>query len=1257
MGLRIDGIAASSAIDTSSEAIDIENLDISSLKSGQGVLNYEHRNPKQQGASFLDVLGAITYAHKIMGPDDCENDRQRSYWDQVQLPFVYIQAELFDDENHPGAVAAASIIRFYHTRKMPILIRFSIDGHTIEREGNVLKHCIARDVALTIKPANHSCVSGVLDEKAKKVGALDELSRSQDGLTRLPGVEFTMLAPDDDIDPVTLIRSEVANLQELGKAMTAGSMMAAPGDLRGGSALAKEDVQGGLKMRLTTAFRDWTRKSTLHDHLIKTLPDIHPDFLHKFVELITENRLRKASELHEYLEKTMDAGSTPPKTASGTAIDAPPDADKTKAFGKPGDAAPAPIQDAQTPPPAAKGSAHVMKPGAKRVVDMTPEERQGIYNKVNAEAAANPASQAAAAKASSEVAEIQGAPHVAGLRVGVHPEHAPAMDRAAQMRAINAEAARNSADAAAAQANRPSTPGLLAKRADEDEDPDAIEAEDPTKPLTIRGKPVSPNPKKRSASFDENTGILHTSRGSFPMYIPSHDSPAALHHFMKTLSDPKVTEFHDYAVRQWARLNERIKTGDLPPAVIMHATLFSQLSPNTPVPMQELMYGHLVDHMNEVGVDARHPAFGSEYHRDQWKARDQKQQLPQNSPEHWERMRSQIRLAGDSEAKFNAEGQQVKEARQAGDLKSFMLANNKWKNMAQYHTIHDRLVGLIASNKDDVRKSVRELMFQKSRGDGGVPGLAPKTARYMMGMLGGGNVMVPDTHFVRYLFGLDKKQDSATIGHLKSVLWRDTMAGSDTLEGIDRYYFRHHDAVKHMLEHPEHGKLFRDNPESAIFPAFWKNWVSIVPHEKFRGLTTGGQNEFTDHRPFWEAIAPFLKAEGETVDPRWELAAKTAIQHIQWAEEHGEAQAMMLYYAHLLPHLMGAGLRKDEAAFGPGQGAIDFMPPKPAEVIKVRGKPVHPGELRYRPDVNHAFAGAKFKVVSASPDHYEVLHGSGPSARLAKVPRALEGKAFEVTRHPLPAAIPDVLSKDHLSSSSHHPDQLALASRIDFTHAKKHIMGDTHAARGQPPWYQGEPKVFIKPSSSYTGKTYQLVPDAAIAETAFHNAARDVFGLGHVVPTTITFWHPHDGKLHSAQDFVQGGRHADTGPHLQAWHDQGIAPRMAVMDHVLGNDDRWSGNFMLAPDGSPRLIDNGFAFGYHGKHSRPEYVHQDFAYQPFQPDVHQWIAGLNPQVLEKTLGAAGVPDEHIQHAVRRLGNLQRSVALGTPVGYRHLETE
>jgi len=156
-GMIIDGVFASEHIDTSGEILEVEGCDISDLVNGVGVLNFEHK-----GDSPMDILGKITYAKKIKSANDCSNEREKAYWNQVKIPFIYGHAELFDGENHPGALAVASLVRYYHNRKEPLLARFSIEGTTLERNGNSLKRSIARRVALTLKPCNRSCYSGVL---------------------------------------------------------------------------------------------------------------------------------------------------------------------------------------------------------------------------------------------------------------------------------------------------------------------------------------------------------------------------------------------------------------------------------------------------------------------------------------------------------------------------------------------------------------------------------------------------------------------------------------------------------------------------------------------------------------------------------------------------------------------------------------------------------------------------------------------------------------------------------------------------------------------------------------------------------------------------------------------------------------------------------------------------------------------------------------------------------------------------------------
>ncbi len=622
MGLQIDGIAASQAYDTSAESISIKGLDISTLQERKGIFNFEHRHPDPKDkdktpSSPHDLLGAILFAKKIFGPEDCDDDRQLFYWRQVELPFLYIRGELFDDDGHDAARAMAAVIRFYHRNDIPCVVRFSIDGHTLERDEQELTHCVARDVALTVKPANHSCISGVLsDSRAKSYVTPESDRHNENGTERLPGVEFSMKPFDDEssssVSASDVLKSELESFSELTKAMTAGSYDAAPGGLSGGAALSKEHVGGTVfKNRLKAAIRDWDRKATLKEHLVKTMADVHPEFLEKFVEVLESKLLNKADELHGVLSKA---------TMKGPAMDEA--LDQTKALGR--------------PPMAPK-----MKPianedeGAPQTPTDTQANDKDIEN-IRASIHANNPGAATHGMVPAGTLQIPGGPpapppHVPGLRVGLAPDDAHAKDIEAirgQLHANNPGAATHGMVAVGSpewkqnqiiMAGRGATSPIASPDAvgtkvlQKDDAPKA-----PPPALTLRGQALTPNPDIKSSHFDEDKGILHTPQGSFPMYIPSHDSAESKDAFARIMNAPKVNAFHNYAMKNWSTLNERLKSGTLPAAVVAHATLFSQLSPNTPVPMQELMYGHLVDYMRDNKIEPQDPQFGAEKHFQGW---------------------------------------------------------------------------------------------------------------------------------------------------------------------------------------------------------------------------------------------------------------------------------------------------------------------------------------------------------------------------------------------------------------------------------------------------------------------------------------------------------------------------------------------------------------------------------------------------------------------------------------------------------------
>ncbi|NBT59062.1 hypothetical protein EBT16_09795 [bacterium] len=149
--------------------MDIEGADISDLEEGKGVFNWEHRGEDSDGASPNDVVGKIIYAKKIFKESDCENDREKGYWNQVKMPFIYGVGRLYDAAGHPGAVALAAQIRDHHANGEPILARFSVEGSTLEKKNNRLLRSVIRRVAITLKPCNKTAHSGLLaDPNAPK---------------------------------------------------------------------------------------------------------------------------------------------------------------------------------------------------------------------------------------------------------------------------------------------------------------------------------------------------------------------------------------------------------------------------------------------------------------------------------------------------------------------------------------------------------------------------------------------------------------------------------------------------------------------------------------------------------------------------------------------------------------------------------------------------------------------------------------------------------------------------------------------------------------------------------------------------------------------------------------------------------------------------------------------------------------------------------------------------------------------------------
>lgn len=168
--LEIDMIAGSQLRDTQGEMLSVEGADISELQAGRGRLNDNH------GKGFFNAIGRVTGAKKIFKAEDCENDRQRYYWDKVKAPYIYVKGYLYDDEDHPNARAAAAILRNIHKADTPLMMKASVEGGVVARgisDASLLARTKIHSVALTFTPANNntlveptSLVKSEIDEAA-----------------------------------------------------------------------------------------------------------------------------------------------------------------------------------------------------------------------------------------------------------------------------------------------------------------------------------------------------------------------------------------------------------------------------------------------------------------------------------------------------------------------------------------------------------------------------------------------------------------------------------------------------------------------------------------------------------------------------------------------------------------------------------------------------------------------------------------------------------------------------------------------------------------------------------------------------------------------------------------------------------------------------------------------------------------------------------------------------------------------------------
>lgn len=244
-GMLIDGIAATDAIDSQGERLSIEGTDISALEQGLGRLNDNH------GKQFAHSIGRIVGAKKIYKKEDCEDDRQKMYWEQVNRPYIYVKGELYDDADHANAKAAAAIMKHLSKGKSPLAVKMSVEGAVLARkDGGVLDRTKVHSVALTFTPANKQTMAMVCEDLSKSnlpTPDWEVLSKSVSVLNDAPTfieIDPAAVKAIEITEKVIDVVKKVSSLKSsLSKALSAGYAGGGnPSGLVGGSVLAMPSI-------------------------------------------------------------------------------------------------------------------------------------------------------------------------------------------------------------------------------------------------------------------------------------------------------------------------------------------------------------------------------------------------------------------------------------------------------------------------------------------------------------------------------------------------------------------------------------------------------------------------------------------------------------------------------------------------------------------------------------------------------------------------------------------------------------------------------------------------------------------------------------------------------------------------------------------------------------------------------------------------------------------------------------------------------
>ena len=247
---RIEGVASTEDEDLQGEAVDQNGLDISVLKAGRGVFNWDHKSDPQyvlgeiEDADFIDVNGKK--ALKVKGYLFKHQENAKSIYG--------ILKSLKKSSKHR--------------------VQMSIEGKILQRDpfnSKAIKKARITKVALTLDPVNPYTYADLV----KALNNNEEPAQFE--------------VSENKEESVTIKKSDLKAILDFAqKALSAGTGYAgAPGSMTGGSAMTTESLEG--KEHNVTYQEKKTKKKNMLKSLIKSLKNAYPneDTL-KLSELVIE---------------------------------------------------------------------------------------------------------------------------------------------------------------------------------------------------------------------------------------------------------------------------------------------------------------------------------------------------------------------------------------------------------------------------------------------------------------------------------------------------------------------------------------------------------------------------------------------------------------------------------------------------------------------------------------------------------------------------------------------------------------------------------------------------------------------------------------------------------------------------------------------------------------------------------------------------------------------------------------------------------